>query len=205
MPLLAFEGGYGGMVHTDGGRVSLSCCIRHRKLVELRKHSNTSSAGEAVLAHIVASCRGVREALDGATLDGAWLASGPMRPGRRTSPDHRLFLLGNAAGEAHPVIAEGISMALHSAWLASQALMPLRGQLHDDALVTSAAAAYRKSWSKAFSTRIAAAALFAYLAERPASATVLLPLLQTYPRLLTWGARWSGKTICVMPKTASAC
>src|SRR5262249_24279268 len=28
MPLLAFPGGYGGMVHCDGGRASLSCCIR---------------------------------------------------------------------------------------------------------------------------------------------------------------------------------
>jgi len=28
MPLLAFPGGYGGMVHSDGGRTSLSCCIR---------------------------------------------------------------------------------------------------------------------------------------------------------------------------------
>ena len=27
MPLMVFPGGYGGMVHSDHGRVSLSCCI----------------------------------------------------------------------------------------------------------------------------------------------------------------------------------
>ena len=36
MPLLAFPGGYGGMVHTDGGRVSLSCCIRRDTLERCR-------------------------------------------------------------------------------------------------------------------------------------------------------------------------
>src|SRR5262249_8234072 len=36
MPLLAFPGGYGGMVHTDGGRVSLSLCIRRDCLARLR-------------------------------------------------------------------------------------------------------------------------------------------------------------------------
>jgi len=204
MPLLAFEGGYGGMVHTDGGRVSLSCCVRHQKLIDVRRGSKAPTAGDAIFAHLLASCKGVREALDGATLEGAWLASGPMRPGRRTSPDSRLFLLGNAAGEAHPVIAEGISMALQSAWLASQALLLLRGKLHDEAAVTAAAFAYRRSWRKAFSGRITAAALFAYLAERPASATLLLPILQAYPGLITWGARWSGKTVNVIPETVSA-
>jgi len=36
MPLIAFPGGYGGMVHTDGGRVSLSCCIRRDQLERCR-------------------------------------------------------------------------------------------------------------------------------------------------------------------------
>ena len=36
MPLLIFPGGYGGMVHSDGGRVSLSCCIRRDTLAPTR-------------------------------------------------------------------------------------------------------------------------------------------------------------------------
>ena len=63
MPLLAFPGGYGGMVHVDGGRVSLSCCIRRDELKRSRERTPGRPAGEAVLAHIKASCRGVREAL----------------------------------------------------------------------------------------------------------------------------------------------
>jgi hypothetical protein len=38
------------------------------------------------------------------------------------------------------------------------------------------------------------AALFAHLFMRPASTRVATTLLQRLPRLLTEGARWSGKT-----------
>src|SRR5439155_15437649 len=84
MPLLAFPGGYGGMVTCDDGRVSLSCCVRRDRLTGIREPGE--EAGEAVLRHIRASCRGVDEALTGATRDGTWLAAGPIRPGIRVRP-----------------------------------------------------------------------------------------------------------------------
>ena len=67
MPLIAFPGGYGGLVHTDAGRVSLSCCIRRDALAACRAEAPGTSAGTTVLAHILGSCRGVREALGAAT------------------------------------------------------------------------------------------------------------------------------------------
>ena len=117
MPLLAFPGGYGGMVHTDGGRVSLSCCIRRDQLEQCRQRWPHVKAGAAVLAHIGASCKGVALALSPATLDGAWLSSGPLRTGIRTFGRDGIFAVGNAAAEAHPIVAEGISMAIQSATL----------------------------------------------------------------------------------------
>ena len=62
MPLLAFPGGYGGMVHCDGGRISLSCCIRRDQLDRVRGH-HAGPAGEAVQAHIEASCLGAAKVL----------------------------------------------------------------------------------------------------------------------------------------------
>src|SRR6185369_6294246 len=84
MPLLAFPGGYGGMVHTDGGRVSLSCCVRRDRLAGIRQ--GTEPAGEAVLRHVVASCRGAQRTLNGAVREGMWLSAGPIRPGVRLTP-----------------------------------------------------------------------------------------------------------------------
>jgi flavin-dependent dehydrogenase len=52
MPLLAFPGGYGGLVESDGGRVSLSCCIRRDRLALVRSRHG-GKAGEGVLAHIL--------------------------------------------------------------------------------------------------------------------------------------------------------
>jgi len=63
--LLAFPGGYGGLVQTDTGRASLSCCIRRDVLAAVRAR-HPGKAAEAVLTHIMATTRGAREALAGA-------------------------------------------------------------------------------------------------------------------------------------------
>jgi flavin-dependent dehydrogenase len=189
MPLLAFPGGYGGMVHTDGGRVSISCCVRRDRLAALRADGGTD-AGEAVEAHLRNSCRGVREALDNAGRDGPWLAAGPLRPGIRVRADGGMFLVGNAAGEAHPVVAEGISMAMQSAALLSRRLIA-HGPGHRD--WHSVGRDYARAWRAAFAPRLRAAAAFAHWAMRPAVVAGTMPLLRAFPGILGWGARLSGK------------
>jgi flavin-dependent dehydrogenase len=193
MPLLVFPGGYGGMVHTDSGRVSLSCCVRRDRLGKLRQDASNVNAGEAVLAHIKSSCRGVREALAGAKPDGAWLSVGPIRPGIRRSYRDGIFLVGNAAGEAHPVVAEGMSMAMQSAWLLCERLIARPDKGFSERELGEIGREYSTLWRKHFAPRIRAAAFFAHLAMRPAAANALLPLLKLFPQALTLGVRWSGK------------
>jgi 2-polyprenyl-6-methoxyphenol hydroxylase-like FAD-dependent oxidoreductase len=183
MPLLAFPGGYGGMVHTDHDSVSFSCCVRRDQLERCRRVQPDRPAGAAVLAHVMRACDGVREALDGADLEAdGWRAAGPIRPGIRvgTSPPG-IFLAGNAAGEAHPIVAEGISMAMQSAWLLGRHL------------VDGAAATYELEWRRAFTTRIHAASLIAHWAMRPTPVALTLPLLRAFPRLITRSAKTTGK------------
>jgi len=193
MPLLAFPGGYGGMVTTDAGRVSLSCCIRRDSLSEARRLRPGAAAGEAVLRHIMRNCDGVDDALCGATLDGAWLAAGPIRPGIRARERDGMFAVGNAAGEAHPIVAEGISMAMQSAWLLCRALVAQPAARTDPAARRAAGRAYAADWRAAFALRLYASSLFAHLAMRPSSAAGLLPLIARVPGILTVGARLSGK------------
>ncbi len=194
MPLLAFPGGYGGMVQADGGRISLSLCVRRDALGAARDRHGGGPAGDAVLAHIAGSCRGVREALDGAERDGPWLAAGPIRPGIRKAYADDVFALGNLAGEAHPVIAEGISMAIQSGRLLADTLIRQRSALGTESGRAKAGAAYAAAWRRCFATRIRAAAVFAALAMRP-GASALLPFIQRFPAVLTLGARLSGKTL----------
>jgi flavin-dependent dehydrogenase len=192
MPLIAFPGGYGGMVHTDKGRVSLSCCIRRDVLADCRSAAYARHAGEAVLQHIVRSSAGVREALRRAQPSGAWLSAGPVRPGIRRFYEGGMFFVGNAAGEAHPIIAEGISMAIQSGSLLAEHLIG-----DADAALGGAGEgvgrAYERQWRRRFALRLNASAALAKLAMRAPAAAIMAHTLRALPGLLTFGARISGK------------
>ena len=200
MPLLAFPGGYGGMVHSDHGRVSLSCCIRRDQLQRARRAAGAVPAGEAVIAHIKQTCRGVREALAGATLELRWLSAGPIQPGIRSCGFDRIFLVGNAAGEAHPAVAEGIGMAMQSASLLCERLIAESAEvLASEVVLSSEAIAavrrdYAAAWRRTLAPRIHAAAVIAHWAMRPQAVACVSPLLRMFPGVLTAGARLSGKT-----------
>lgn len=191
MPLIAFPGGYGGMVHTDGGRTSLSCCLRRDALAKARV-LHGGKAADAALAHICASTLGVRRALKGTVPDGAFLSTGPIRPGIRPRYASGVFATGNIAGEAHPIIAEGISMAIQSSWLLSQRLIAA-GPKMSAAQQMQIGADYARAWRSQFSMRIHVAALFANLAMRDETRALCKEVITRFPRLLTWGARISGK------------
>ena len=191
MPLLAFPGGYGGMVWADDGRLSISCCIRRDRLDALRSEGGKSAA-EAMHRHVLASMAGARRVLGEAALDGSWLTTGPIRPGIRARHAGGIFRVGNVAGESHPIIAEGQSMAIQSAWLLAVTLEDV--DLADTAALDAAGARYARAWRSQFATRIRAAAVFSYLAMRPGAFGIAGATVQAMPRILTLGAWLSGKT-----------
>jgi flavin-dependent dehydrogenase len=193
LPVLAFDGGYGGMVIGDGGALTLACCVRRDRLREGRASAPALPAGRAVEALLERSCGGVRRALLGAERTGPWLSVGPIRPGRRALWTERGgFAVGNAAGEAHPILGEGISMAMQGAFLLCSRLEERRDELLAGAPQREVARRYASDWRRAFGARLRWAALFAALAMRP-QARALLPLLRHWPALLTAGAIVGGK------------
>jgi flavin-dependent dehydrogenase len=192
MPLLVFPGGYGGMVWSDAGRVSLSCCIGRRTLDQCRKSGER--AGDAVLGHIRHACKGVADTLKQANLEGVWLSAGPIKPGIRAAFAEGIFRVGNAAGEAHPLIAEGISMAIQSAWVLSRTLISEQNSIHNASTRADIGRAYAASWRALFANRIYAAAVFAHALRRPETAALALVLPKRFPALLTVCAALSGKT-----------
>jgi flavin-dependent dehydrogenase len=198
MPLLAFPGGYGGMVHCGGGTISLSCCIRRDQLGQARAH-HPGGAGEAVRAHIEETCRDARDVLARSRTDGPWLAAGPIRPGMRLYRRGTVFPVGNAAGEAHPVIAEGISIAMQSSWLLCRHLVPWRARGARREELVGLFAGYAADWRRRFAPRLRAAEAIAHWAMHPAAVAATVPLLRRFPALLSWGARLSGKANRVVP------
>ncbi|CEK12242.1 NAD(P)/FAD-dependent oxidoreductase [Legionella hackeliae] len=191
MSLLSFPGGYGGLVHSDSNRVSLSCCIRRDVLQKLRLEKPGLQASDVVLNHILSTCKGAQNVLGTARREESWLSVGPLHPGIRRCYDNGLFFVGNIAGEAHPIIAEGISMAMQSGWLLATSLINGPTLTRDDLIQVGYR--YSKKWHKQFASRIYAAAFFAHLTSRRAGMKVLLPLVARFPGLLTFGATLSGK------------
>jgi flavin-dependent dehydrogenase len=204
LPVLAFAGGYGGMVVTSDGLATLACCIRRDRLSACRREGigAAAGAGEIIEALLARECRGVSEALAGASRVGPWLAAGPIRPGVRLGRAESTFRVGNAAGEVHPLIGEGISMALQSAWLLCGELIgcadarrpDLRGQMLRGRIQRR----YAALWRAHFSGRVRLAAFLAQAAMRPGASAPLLPLLRRVPALLSLAARLSGKTRCAV-------
>lgn len=199
MPLLVFPGGYGGLVHTDTGRTSLSCCIRRDVLQQVRKQFPKIPAGDAVLEYIKKNCKGVGVVLAPAQRDGNWLSCGPIQPGIRTRYAKGIFYVGNIAGEAHPIVAEGISMAMQSAWLLASILIKNKTSLTQEKGMNAAGALYSRKWQKCFALRIYAASFFAQFAMRTALLKLMIHSIKLFPSLLTLGAKLSGKIRQVVP------
>ncbi|MEX2496536.1 MAG: FAD-dependent oxidoreductase [Woeseia sp.] len=194
LPVLAFPGGYGGMVIAGRGKLTLACCIRRDRLRKCRAAAPGVPAGAAVQAWLEETCGGVRQALQGARRDGAWLGAGPMRPGLHAAwHEQSGFAVGNAAGEAHPILGEGISMAIQSAWLLCERLVQHRERLFTQVDHSPVGRDYALHWRQHFAARVRWSAVFAHLAMRPSVAGGLLPVLRRWPNLLTAGALLGGK------------
>ncbi len=193
LPVLSFAGGYGGMVVADGDRLTLACCIRRDTLRECRARAPGEPAGAAIEHYLRDSCPGVRNVLDRARHGGFWLSVGPLRPGIRIGNTRGPFLVGNAAGEAHPLIGEGINMALQSAFLLTRELLKQPLAAIDASRFREIHRDYGAAWRNAFANRMRLAAAYAHLAMRPALSGGATAVLRGWPPVLAQAARWAGK------------
>ena len=193
------------MVVADAGVTTLACCVRADRLEQLRRSSPGCSAGEVVEAMLRRECSGVDAALSTAVRDHAWIASGPLHPGVHLRGDDAFFRIGNAAAEAHPIIGEGMSMAMQSAWLLCDQLLapsPHTARVADEAGASEEAALWQRAtarryaalWRRQFALRLRFAAVLAHAAMRPRWFAPLLRLAERWPAAVTRGIEWCGKT-----------
>ena len=91
-------------------------------------------------------------------------------------------------------IAEGITMAIQSAWLLGRALIAEQDSLTKASVLAEAGRAYSARWRAHFAGRIHAAAVFAHTLMRPGSAALAVAFPKRFPALLTFCAALSGKT-----------
>jgi len=193
LPVLALAGGYGGMVVADAGRTTLALCLRRDALGPIRMRNPGISAALAVEAHLRESCRGIRDALRDARREGSWLAVGPLRPGVRLHETTGVFRVGNASGESHPLVGEGISMALQSSKLLVERLVNQVDLATDERVLRAAHRAYARAWRQSFVPRLRLASLYAHVTMRAPMAASFGGWLRQWPQTLTTAARLAGK------------
>ena len=195
LPVISFEGGYGGLVIAEHGRLILAGCIRRDVLKACRAPGAARTAGEAFEFHLRRSTVALRDVLVDARREGPWLGSGPLRTGIR-SPWRRSdgqLMIGNAAAEAHPIIGEGISMAMQSAWLLCSRLIDAGRAGGSSNALRRASIDYASEWKRTFVPRVHLAATLAHLAMKPSMAPLVGPIIRHAPGLLTTIARSAGK------------
>jgi 2-polyprenyl-6-methoxyphenol hydroxylase-like FAD-dependent oxidoreductase len=194
LPVLSFPGGYGGMVVGEQAVATFAFCLRRDALARAREAYPGLGAAQAAASWVLQHCSAAAAMLAGAEQKGKWLAAGPIRPGIRINKaQNPAFLIGNAAGEAHPIIGEGISIAIQSAMLMANILAPYHDSIHDARLQTRLQATYAKAWRAHFAWRIRLSTVFAHAAMRPGLYGRVLPILIRHPSLLSRFAHWSGK------------
>ena len=203
LPVLAFPGGYGGMVIADRGRLTLAGCIRRDTLGVWRARLGEASAGIAFEKYLRHTCREMTGILDGALRVGHWMSVGPLRPGIRTPDLDGPFLVGNAAAETHPLIGEGISMALQSARILANRLIDRSPHAFDSNESRTLHLEVNKAWRGAFARRMHLAAVYSQIAMRPSLALPVTAMLRCWPPLLTRAAQLAGKSRPPIEQSAS--
>jgi flavin-dependent dehydrogenase len=177
-------GMYAGLVRssndTPAPRAALAFVIRRSRLATI---GNNPDAHLATLLHHNPA---FRRLLSDSHPVAPWLASGPLIPGIRQIYHDGRFFLGNAAGEVHALVGEGMTLAMRSALLLADAI-------HTHALTPAAGAHYEHAWRRMFAPRRAAAGLFAQLIMRPPIARPAAALLRAAPPLMAACVRWAGK------------
>jgi flavin-dependent dehydrogenase len=105
-----------------------------------------------------------------------------------------VFFTGNLAAEAHPIIAEGISMAIQSSVMLAR-LLVANGRPASEFREVSEA--YQNAWLASFGFRVRAASVFARLAAKGWTRELGAPIFERFPALLTLGARHAGKAVAL--------
>jgi flavin-dependent dehydrogenase len=107
--------------------------------------------------------------------------------------------VGNAAGESHALIGEGITMALQSSALLAATLTQSPATAIRGRFGVELHRCYAAAWRRAFAPRLRLAAIYAHVAMRPLLAEPARALLCRWPAFLSAAALLAGKAASGAP------
>jgi len=176
------RGIYAGLVGTSGGRYSLAFVVNRRRA------GRWGNSAEAQLRSLIEENAAFGRMVGMGRVSGAWMASGPLEPGVREVYRDGRFFVGNAAGEVHALVGEGITLAMRGGAMLAGVL----GRFGVSQL-EAGGRAYERMWRSEFMRRYAAAQLFANLMMRPDASRMAASVLRQWPELMSVCVRAAGK------------
>jgi flavin-dependent dehydrogenase len=189
--LHCFDGGYCGVSKTENGNINICYLVTFDSF---KKYKDIKEHREQVLFK--------NPALDAVFKDSIPLFEKPLTISqisfeRKDSVENHILMIGDTAGLIHPLCGNGMAMAIHSAKLASEAVIAYaNGKLSRQEMEEH----YTKGWNHIFSRRIKTGKWITSLLQKPSSVKLASIALAMFPQLLNIVIkRTHGKPIIATP------
>ena len=170
-----FKDGYCGISKIEDEK---HCLCYLTTAANLKKANNNIEAMEQT---ILAKNKHLKEVfLDKQNIYAAPLAISQISFSKKTKVENHVLMLGDAAGLITPLCGNGMSMAMHSAVIAAQAMQAfLKNNIDRDHMEIQ----YQKNWDKQFSARLRVGRLIQSFFGQNTTTNILISLLQKSPWL----------------------
>lgn len=172
-----FKGGYCGVSKVENESINV-CYITNFE--SFKKFKNVDEFQQNVLY----KNRILRSIFENSTaVFDAPLTIGQISFSHKSCVEQHILMCGDSAGMIHPLCGNGMSMAIRSAQIASEAIIDF---LHGDSTTRDQMEqAYQKSWDKNFKNRLRAGRMAERLFNSNRLSGILMPLLKHTPWLVT--------------------
>ncbi len=195
------EGLYAGLLRTGNSAPAAdagddTCKNRacyNLALVVDRKLVRRYGSGVELYGYLRRHNAGFGRSLRTARFTGEFLSCGPMEPGVREVYADGRFFVGNAAGEVHALIGEGLTLALGAGQLLGRVMSEHRAALTAGRDLAIIGAAYRRVWLNEFGSRLHAGNAFSQVLMKPLLSAAATAYLHAFPDIFDLCIRWSGK------------
>lgn len=185
--LHCFDGGYCGVSKTENGAINICYLVAYdsfKKYKDIREHRAKVLYKNPVLKAIFEECDSVFEKP---------LTISQISFERKNAVENNMLMIGDTAGLIHPLCGNGMAMAIHSAKIASEAVIEFsKNKISRKEMEER----YTNEWNRLFLKRIKTGKRIASLLQQPSGLKVASFALTLFPALLnTVIKRTHGKPI----------
>ena len=185
-----FNGGYCGVSKVENNVINI-CYITNYEAYKLHKNS------EEFQKDVLSKNPHLKKIFENCTLIFEKpLSIGQISFDKKEAVENHILMIGDTAGLIHPLCGNGMAMAIHSAKIASEAV--LNYYENDCSSRTSLEDLYSKKWKFHFEKRLKMGRFLASILQKPRISSIIMRILVKFPFLLPIIIKKThGKTIII--------